>query len=136
MTYNLNISCTKDRLREIRQFVSDILMDHQYPEAESNKIILAVDEVCANLIIHSNHCNPTETLQLYVDYQNDRIVFEILDHGEGFNLSEYKEPSMEDLIKARRKGGVGLLLVKRIMDDIQFIRRSGKNVCRLVKNLS
>ena len=136
MTYNLNISCTKDRLREIRQFVSDILIRHSFPEAESNKIILAVDEVCANLIIHSNHCNPTETLQLQVDYHSDKIIFEIFDHGEGFNLSEYKEPSMDDLIKARRKGGVGLLLVKRIMDDIQFIRRSGKNVCRLVKNLS
>ena len=136
MTYNLKISCTKDRLREIRQFVSDILIKHEFPEAESNKIILAVDEVCANLIIHSNHCNPTETLQLSIAYDNDKIVFEIFDQGDGFNLSEYKEPSMDELIKAKRKGGVGLLLVKRIMDDIQFIRRSGKNVCRLVKNLS
>ena len=113
--------------------MSDILAHNHYPDAESNKVILAVDEICANLIIHSNNCDPNEKLQLQIHYNTRQIVFEISDHGKGFDLSEYREPSMEDLIKAKRKGGVGLLLVKRIMDDIQFLKRSGKNVCRLTK---
>lgn len=133
MIYKLDIACKKDHLREIRQFVSDILIENNFPDAESNKVILAVDEICANLIIHSNDCNPKQILQLHVSYDSKQIVFEISDHGEGFDLSHYKEPSIEELIKAKRKGGVGLLLVKRIMDDIQFMQKAGKNVCRLTK---
>ncbi len=133
MIYKLDIACKKDHLREVRRFVSDILAQNHYPDAESNKVILAVDEICANLIIHSNDCDPNEKLQLQIDYNTKQIVFEISDHGKGFDLSEYREPSMEDLIRAKRKGGVGLLLVKRIMDDIQFLQQSGKNVCRLTK---
>ena len=137
MTYSLQISCSKDRLKEIREFVSDVLIRHSYPDVESNKIILAVDEICANLIIHSNNCDPQETLKLQIDYQDRQMmIFEIEDHGHGFNFNSYHEPEINELIKAKKKGGVGLLLVKRIMDEIEFVQKGNKNVCRLIKKLT
>lgn len=134
MTYNLDISCSKDRLKEIRDFLNEILQKHGYPELGAAQIVLAVDEVCANLIIHSNHCNPSHSIGLKVSYfDNDRLEVEINDRGEGFDFAQYKEPSLVDLIENKKKGGLGLLLVKRIMDDIQFISDKGQNVCKLTK---
>lgn len=136
MKYSLDISCNKERLREIRIFVGEILMDHDYPEVEVHKIILAVDEICANLMIHSNHCNPLSTLQLQVFLnQQDKLVIEIWDNGDGFDFTKYKEPTVEELVIAKKKGGLGLKIVNMIMDDIQFLKEKNKNICRLTKNI-
>ncbi len=134
MTYNLEITCSKNRLTEIRHFVADILEKHDYPEVEAHKLVLAVDEVCANLIIHANNCNPAEHLSLEVQYNEKKsIIFKITDKGIGFDMNKYQEPSLSDLVESKRKGGLGLMLVKRIMDKIEFKSEKNNNICRLIK---
>lgn len=135
MIYQLNISCTKEQLVEIRHFVKEILQKHGYPVVESAKVILAVDEICANLIIHSNNCDPNEKLNLEVSYDDTQLVIEITDRGVGFDFESYKEPTVQELIETKKKGGLGLILVRRFMDDIQFYKHANRNICRLIKNL-
>lgn len=134
MAYNFKIPCEKDRLSDIREFLTSILSRHEIPEKEMNALILAVDEVCANLIIHSHNCNPEEYIELKVDIlNNSEIIFEIVDRGIGFNINEYQEPSLSEIINQRRKGGMGLMLVKRIMDEIELVRGKKENIYRLLK---
>ena len=52
-----------------------------------------------------------------------------------FDINSYEEPKIEDIIKRQRKGGIGLILVKRIMDDIQIVTKKDKHICRLVKHV-
>jgi serine/threonine-protein kinase RsbW len=134
MEYKIKIPCSKDRLSEVREFLSKVLADHQVPEFESNTLVLAVDEVCANLIIHSHQCNPKDNIELKVKVRDgSEITFEITDKGIGFNIGEYKEPSLADIVRQKRKGGIGLMLVKRIMDEIELVKGKKANVYRLVK---
>lgn len=134
MAYKFKIPCEKDRLTDIREFLTSVLSKHSIPEKEMNALILAVDEVCANLIIHSHNCNPEEYIELKVEIGEDTgIVFEIIDHGVGFNINEYQEPSLSDIVNQRRKGGMGLMLVKRIMDEIELVRGKKENIYRLMK---
>ena len=121
---------------KIRHFVSELLGGVHLTEVEAHKLVLAVDEVCANLIIHSNQCNPTKKIDVIVDVvEQEKITFIIKDRGVSFDLNEYKEPSMDDIVTSGRKGGVGLILVKRIMDKIEFSTEKNYNICRLTKNL-
>lgn len=137
MKHKLTIACSKSNLTTIRQFVSELLVSTNINEVETHKLVLAVDEVCANLIIHSNHCNPTKKIDILVDINgSEQIIFIIKDRGIRFDLNTYKEPSMDDIISSGRKGGVGLILVKRIMDKIEFSTDKNCNICRLTKNLS
>ncbi|MEQ9307222.1 MAG: ATP-binding protein, partial [Marinoscillum sp.] len=93
--------------------------------------------VCANLIIHSNHCDPDKNIDVMVEVEMlKRITFIIKDEGVSFDLNDYKEPSMDEIISSGRKGGVGLILVKRIMDKIEFSTEKNCNICRLTKNLN
>ncbi len=136
MLYNYTASCSTDKLQEIRQFVDDLLRQHGLSDVESHKIVLAVDEVCANLIIHAHGCNANESIEISIEFNDDnKTIFEIKDHGEAFNMTHYIEPSLSDIIKARKKGGIGLMLVNRIMDKIEFYQANGYNVCRLTKNM-
>lgn len=136
MKHNLSISCSKQNLAKIRQFVQQTLDMYQVPDMESHKLVLAVDEVCANLIIHANNCNPGQQLELIINIQpTDNVIFEIKDKGVGFDISKYKEPDIEDIVTSKRKGGLGLMLVKRIMDKIEFTHEKNHNICRLIKKL-
>lgn len=135
MEYNFKIPCSKNRLGDIREFLVKVLSENNVPEVTVGALVLAVDEVCANLIIHSHKCNENEHIELKVDVdKKDGITFYIIDHGDGFNIGDYQEPSISEIVRTKRKGGIGLMLVRRIMDEIEFIKEKQKNVYRLHKN--
>ena len=136
MVYKFKVPCSKSRLGDIREVLQRVLSENAIPEITVNTLILAVDEVCANLIIHSHNCNPDEHIELNVKVtDNNEIIFDIIDRGDGFNIGEYQEPSISDIVKSKRKGGIGLMLVRRIMDEIELIQGKKKNVYRLHKKI-
>lgn len=135
--HQFKTNCKRERLKEIRHFVAEVLTDIGLSEIDAHKVILAVDEVCANLIIHSNKCNPSECLELFIeDHGKEGVLFEIIDYGIGFNYNNYKEPNLEEIIRKRKKGGLGIMLVKNIMDTVEFKNEENKNICRMIKKFT
>lgn len=129
------VACKKEKLREIRCFAKHVLDEYGLKEADVNTLVLAIDEVCANLIIHSHFCNPRQSIEIEINLDENNLVVNIIDKTEIFNINDYEEPSLDDIIKKQRKGGVGLILVKKIMDDIQIFSEDKKHVCRLIKKV-
>ena len=136
MKYHLRVNCERERLSELRKFVQDVLEQHHVSDADTGMMVLAVDEVCANLMIHSHQCNPDEHISITVNVTKEGVTFEITDIGNSFNITEYKTPSVQEVIKSKKKGGIGIMLVRNIMDDIQFLSKNDHNVCRLFKRVS
>lgn len=136
MNFSLKVYCEKTRLKDIREFVATKLQAYTYNDLEINQMVLAVDEVCANLIIHSNYCDANEAIHLKVIVEDGGVTFEITDEGQKFNFNEYKEPSIQEVVTAKKKGGIGLMLVKRIMDKVEFSSDNKKNKCVLFKKFS
>jgi serine/threonine-protein kinase RsbW len=136
MKFNISVPSEKSNLQRIRAFIIDVLREQHLSDVEVHSMVLAVDEVCANLMIHSNNCSPNHSIAVEINIKsNSKIVFDIIDKGSGFDIREYPEPDLKEIIRKRKKGGVGLLLVKRIMDDIDFITNKDYNIVRLTKNL-
>lgn len=136
MKYCYKVPCQKEMLKDIRTFVKEVLNKNGLSEVDVSTLVLAIDEVCANLIIHSHKCNASDSIELEIKFtKNNEVVFSIIDKSEMFNINKYEEPCIDDIIKKRRKGGVGLILVKRIMDDIQITTDRKKHICRLSKKI-
>lgn len=136
MKHEIKLNCEKSRLVDLRAFLNKVLAKTPLSEITKNQVILAVDEVCSNLIIHSHDCNPSDQIALEVTNSGDQLVFEIKDHGEGFNILEYKQPELNAVKKERRKGGLGIMLVRKIMDSIEFESSGNQNTCRLIKQIN
>ncbi len=136
MRHELDLSCEKSRLADLRLFLSEVLNPIGISEIAKNQMILAVEEVCANLIIHSHGCNPNDRIHLRVHLDDNKIIFEIADSGLAFNLLEYKAPDLAEVVRKKKKGGLGIMLVRKIMDKIEFENNNDKNICRLVKRLN
>lgn len=136
MKSSFSIPCNIDNLKDLRGFLNKVLNNLELGDIDVNALILAVDEVCANIIIHSK-CEDSATINANVIYEPDHLIFEIIDESpNSFDISKYSEPELNEIIKSRKKGGVGLMLVKRIMDKVEMVKQSGKNVCRLHKDLT
>ena len=135
MQYNYSAQCSKKNLADIRSFISQTLNNHFKSEIDIHHMVLAVDEVCANLMIHSHKCNPKESIDLFVDVRKKEVIIEIKDTGNGFNIKNYQEPTINEIIVEKKKGGLGLMLVKRIMDKVEFIKSNNNNICRLKKKI-
>ena len=135
MSRKLRLYCNTNQLVYLREFLDQTLQSTPLGEIDQHQVILAVEEVCANLIIHSHSCNHTSFIEVVSEISNDQAIFEIYDFGQGFNILEYREPELSHVVKSKRKGGLGIMLVKKIMDKIEFETNGTKNTCRLFKNL-
>ncbi|NJN41963.1 MAG: ATP-binding protein [Flammeovirgaceae bacterium] len=136
MIYRYSIGCSLSNLKGARDFVRKSLEGQHIPEVELGAITLAVDEMCSNLMIHAHHCNPNDHLELSIQVKEDKqLVFEIIDSASVFDINKFNEPALENLIHEKRKGGLGIRLVKSIMDQVEYLKRDGKNVCRMSKKI-
>ena len=135
MNNSIRVNCTKKNLKTIRDFVTEYLHALTLSDILMNQIVLAVDEICANLIIHSNHEDPSKHLVLTINKQKDTLEFAITDEGVAFDRSNYKEPNIQEKIIHGENGGLGFLLVRRLMDKVEFKSNGSKNTCLLYKKI-
>jgi serine/threonine-protein kinase RsbW len=99
-------------------------------------MVLAVDEVCSNLIIHSHKCNAGDAIELSIRNQATGVTFEIIDRaGTYFDLNNYKAPELRELIDRSHKGGMGLRLVKTLMDKVEVEYNDSQSTWRLYKDI-
>jgi len=138
MAHQFTIACSKNNLTSIREFITEHLEEIGLRTIDLNLIVLAIDEVCANLIIHSNKCDQEKKLEIFFDYDiiRQQLQVNIKDQGQLFEYKKYSEPNIKDLIKSRKKGGIGLLLVRKIMDRIEYSTDNFHNVTKLSKKIS
>ena len=136
MNYKYQVGCSIENLKGVRDFIRGTLKNYGVQEIQISEMVLALDEMCSNLMIHSHQCNPDELFELHINIQHgDPVIFEIIDDGSVFDINQFSEPELGNLVHEKRKGGLGIRLVKSIMDKVEYHQHSGKNVCRLTKNV-
>lgn len=136
MKTNFTTICSRDKLSEIRAFLHSVLATLNISDSLKNEIIVAVDEACANAMIHGNNCDINKSLQLDVNVIGNKLHVEISDIGDtDIPAREYHLKDIDVLIKERRKGGLGLKLIYSIMDEVNYFTRDSRNICALTKNL-
>ena len=137
MQDHLRISCSRQNLQQVRDFVRGFLLAGRGNELVVNQVVLAVDEVVANFIIHSNGEDASRFLDLALALTNHHLEIEIEDQSDTLFLPQGPTPTpdLREYIRQGRKGGMGMALVARIMDQVNFFERNSHTVCHLSKVL-
>ena len=80
MIYQYKIGCSLENLKGVRDFVRKSLRSTVLSDVVLNEIILALDEMCSNLMIHAHQCNPDHVLEVHIETQSQgQLIFEIMD---------------------------------------------------------
>lgn len=130
------IKSQTEKLLEVREFVSRAALGFGFSDEEASKIVLAVDEACTNIIKHAYQYDPNHDIRISI--RMNRGAFEVLieDEGKSFNPLAITPPDLKQQLKQYRRGGLGVYLMKTLMDEVEYNLTPGKkNVVRLTKYL-
>jgi serine/threonine-protein kinase RsbW len=138
----LEISSKTELLTDVRRFVSDAAKGFGFRDDDVSKIELAVDEACTNVIKHAYRYNPEGKIRITIsrtrsDSRIKKFVIRIFDNGLSFDTDRYALPDMTEYFKRLKPGGLGIVLMKKLMDEVEYDIRPGiSNSIQLVKYLS
>lgn len=118
--YDIEIPSRATELYRACEFVTDLALRAGYFEAEVNKIKIAVYEGCLNAIEHAYHSDPNNKVRVTVEITADQFIIAVIDYGIGFRVDNSLEFDINDVIIKRMSGGMGLMIIKRSMDRVQY----------------
>ena len=104
------------------------------PEAVKRDLLVALDEVANNVASYSKATEMTLTVEVAVNPSVWRMS--ISDDGTPWNPLEHLDPDVTLSADDREIGGLGILMVKRLMDDVSYVHADGKNIFKFRKAAS
>ena len=98
------------------------------------KMTLALEEAVANVINHAFvGLPPPHSITVRLDVTGQSISAEIIDNGRPFDPTAAPDPDLALPLEERRPGGLGILLMHKMMDRLTYRRSDGTNILRLEK---
>ncbi|MGZ9166792.1 MAG: ATP-binding protein [Anaerolineales bacterium] len=121
-------------LDEIREFVGAIARAGGFTDKDVYNIQLATDEAASNIIEHAYEKISNGVLELSCGVRDDLITIILIDHGESFDPSEIPLPDLKADLSDRKIGGLGIFLMRKLMDDVSYEAKTGKgNILTMTK---
>lgn len=132
--FNLKIPSVTENLFLIREFVVKIASKAGFDLDIQEQIALAVDEACTNVIKHAHKYDARRAININIILDSQKMTINILDKGEGFDEKKLQKPDLKKYAKESRHGGLGIYLMKTLMDDVQYNFNPGiKNKVQMTK---
>ncbi len=117
--------------RVVRQF-GDL---HEVPSRVLYAVNLALDEVVTNVVRHGIEDPASQEIVAQVSAAGGELTTVVTDPGRAFNPLNVPAPDLAAPLAERTLGGLGIHLVRSLMDTVEYDRQNGKNVLTLRKRL-
>lgn len=126
----------KNDLAEIEvvsQRIDDFVARHQLPAKLAFDLNLAVDELLTNVISYGYEDGLEHTIRIRGVFADRVMTIEIEDDGRPFNPLEMPESDLTAALMDRKVGGLGVHLVRQLMDQVEYQWQEGKNLLMIKK---
>ncbi|MDX2031348.1 MAG: ATP-binding protein [Blastocatellia bacterium] len=132
----LHVPSSTESLALIREFVTSVGRLATLDDGEIGKLELAVDEACANVIEHAYGHDATKEVIVRAVFDDQTLRISVIDTGLGFDPTSAQSKSVEELVRQRKSGGLGIRLIKTLMDEVQYeIVPGQKNELHMTKKI-
>ena len=122
------------QLQQIFCFLNESWESYSLETRIKSELELAVEELFMNAVRHNTDDN--SDVHLSVDVQSNRVEISMSSKEEKpFDITKTKKLDLDDYIAKQKSGGLGIHLIKEMMDDIRFDYRNGISTITIVKNL-
>jgi serine/threonine-protein kinase RsbW len=136
-TFKLSVPSDTANLSMVRDFVERAARRSPIEPADLNKLTLAVDEACANVIEHAHGNDAAKELTIRVAFDASRVEVDVVDSGRSFDPTKHAPVSLKDLASSRKDGGMGIRIMQMATDELSYaLDEDGHNRLRLVKHIS
>ncbi len=133
----IRVRAATDQLVVVREHVLHHTLAAGFAQTVAHNVALAVDEACANLIQHAYQNDASKDIEVSVAAMPDAVCVTITDTSAPFDPNSAELPDMRRYFIERRHHGLGILLMTKVMDSIEYqpaANGSDRNVLTLVKH--
>lgn len=121
-----------EELQKIHLFLKGHLDAFKVQEKEQHEIELSVEEVFMNMVRHNAASD--KDIDVLVEKKDGEIILSMSDHEMvPFDLTQIDEINFEDYFKEKKSGGLGIHLIKSLMDEIHFTHERGISTITMTK---
>ena len=128
----------KNDVREVARFSSfmkSVMEQLGIEKSLARQMRLAVEEAVVNVIDYAYPVGTEGDITILMQSDGRSIRFQIIDTGVAFDPTAKEMADTTLSVEDRQIGGLGILLVRELMDTINYERENGQNVLTLIKNL-
>ena len=129
----LNLNNKVSEITKLNAFVKSATTALNMETGLANQIKLAVEEAVTNIIDYAYQNGTEGNISVTIEADESRIRFIITDSGAEFDPTSVSKADTTLSVEERPIGGLGVFLVRNLMDSINYERVDGKNVLRMEK---
>jgi sigma-B regulation protein RsbU (phosphoserine phosphatase) len=129
----------KNQLSELKQFkqaFGAFAGNNDFSKTVSREMSVVFDELLGNIINYAYTDEKEHAIEVKAEFYGERLTVTIEDDGIPFNPLEKETPDTDLPLEERQIGGLGIHLVRNLMDKVTYQRRIDKNRLTLVKNIN
>jgi anti-sigma regulatory factor (Ser/Thr protein kinase) len=105
------------------------------PKHLINTMNLALEEIVTNVIEHGYDDKGEHYIIIRCSVQDGQVLAEVEDDGQPFNPLKYPDPDVSKPLENRPLGGLGIYLIRNVMDALDYTYQGGKNRIKLKKRI-
>lgn len=130
------VSTTKENWTVVMEAIEKFLESINCPLRPKFQILTAAEEIYINIVLYA-YGDETGEIDIDFDFDEATRIFSItfVDNGVPYNPLEKEDTDITLSAEERKIGGLGILMVKKIMDDVKYKYSGGKNHLILIKNI-
>lgn len=137
MTDYLCITNDLNDISQLHDFVEKICVQANVDSSRTFQLNMALEEAVVNVMNYAYAEAQGQPILLETRREGDMLVFNLIDQGAAFNpLAEAPEADTHSEAEERPVGGLGVLLVRQLMDEVSYERREEKNILCMKKKIS
>ena len=122
----IKVTSRTENLSVIREFIQTAANQVGMKPGVTEDIMLAVDEACTNIIKHAYKSFPDGEIILRLTYSDYKFTITIIDYGNSFHPEKVPDPDLQKYYRQHRVGGLGMYLMKSLMDEVRYSSVPGK----------
>ena len=123
-----------ESLDEINEFVSTFLEEQGGTKKAINQIILATEEIFVN-IAHYAYKDTDGDAKIKIKMVGSDAHISFIDSGPYFDPLKKEDPDITQSVEERQIGGLGIFMVKEMMDDVKYEYKNGENILTIIKTI-
>ena len=128
----LEIEAKTENLEKVNDFIAEVLVG--CPMKLLMQIDLVVEEIFVNIASYA-YKDKTGDVSVDCDIKDGLLTMVFEDSGEMFDPLKKPDPDISASAEEREIGGLGIFLTKKLMDEVNYEYKNGKNILTLVKKI-
>ena len=123
-----------ENIQEMLSFIKDFCQKHKFQDDFCSNLLVVGDELFSNIVKYGYKNNGGELfIRLLFNEDQKEFVLTVIDKAPEFNQLEVNNSIVGDNVSEQKVGGLGILIVKKIMSEYAYDRINGKNILVLRK---